>query len=141
MQVCIVYAGKSRDDKGIADVAAALARGLEGQGHSCDVFNMYTDNDRKLSFYDYVIIGSTSKSAFGGNLPDVVSVFLKRAGQLSGKRCFAFVTSGGIRSQKTLSVLMKEMESEGMYLKYSDLIKNSGAALALGKRLNVERNN
>lgn len=141
MQICIIYAGKTQADKGIADIAAAMARGIESQGHSCDVFNMYTDNDRKLSFYDYVIVGTVSKTAFGGKLPDVVSVFLKRAGQLSGKRSFAFVTSGGIRSQKTLSVLMKEMESEGMYLKYSDVIKNSGTALALGKRLNVERNN
>ena len=141
MQVCIVYAGKNREDKAISDIASSLQKGIESQGHSCDLFNMYIDNDRKLSFYDYVIVGTTAKTLFGGNLPDVVSVFLKRAGQLSGKRRFAFVTSGGIRSQKTLSLLMKAMESEGMYLKYSDLIKNSGTALALGKRLNVERNN
>ena len=140
MQVCCVYAGKTASDRSLEEICKAFARGLEGQGHSVDILNMYTDSDRKLSFCDYIIVGAVSKTAFGGSVPDIVKTFLSRAGQVSGKRCLAFVTKGGLRSQKTLSFLMKVMEGEGMYLKYSEVIKKADTALALGKRLNVERN-
>lgn len=140
MQVCCVYAGKGREDRSPEAYCKEFARGLEGQGHSVDIFNMYTDSDRKLSYYDYIIVGTVATTAFGGKIPDIVKTFLSRAGQVSGKRCLAFVTKGGLRSQKTLSLLMKVMEGEGMYLKYSDILKKPDSALALGKRLNVERN-
>ncbi|MDD7254929.1 hypothetical protein [Bullifex porci] len=140
MQACIVIGGKNKDDQGILAVAKALSKGLESQGHSVDIINAYIDNDKKLTFYDYVIVGSSATTAFGGSIPDVISTFLKRCGQVSGKRCLAFVTKGGLRSQKTLSSLMKIMEQEGMYLKYSEVFKNEASALALGKRLNIERN-
>lgn len=140
MQVCIIYAGKDRADTSLESISKELARGLESQGHSADVFNMYVDTDRKLSFYDYIIVGTNATGFFGGRIPDVIRTYLSRAGQISGKRCLAFVSKGGLRSQKTLSLLMKAMEGEGMYLKYSEVIKKPDAALALGKRLNVERN-
>ncbi len=140
MQVCVIYAGKTREDEHLKGIAASLAKGLESQGHNVDLINMYTDTDKKLAFYDYILLGSSSKTGIGGNLPDVVCAYLHRTAQLSGKRSFAFVSNGGIRKQKTLSVLMKAMEGEGMYLKSQDVIKNKDVALAIGKRLNVERN-
>ena len=140
MQVCIIYAGKDRADTSLESISKELARGLESQGHSADVFNMYVDTDRKLSFYDYIIVGSNATGFFGGRIPDVIRTYLSRAGQISGKRCLAFVSKGGLRSQKTLSLLMKVMEGEGMYLKLSEIIKKPDIAFALGKRLNVERN-
>ena len=140
MQACIVIGGKNKEDQNILSVAKALSKGLEGQGHSVDIINVYTDSDKKLTFYDYVIVGSTATTAFGGSIPGEISTFLKRGGQVSGKRCLAFVTKGGLRSQKTLSSLMKIMEEEGMYLKYSEVFKNANSAFALGKRLNIERN-
>ncbi len=136
MQICIVYAGRSREDAKIRQIAEALGRGISAAGNNVDIFNMYTDSDKKLTFYDYVVVGSSSKTAFGGNLPDIVSSYLKRAGELSGKRSFAFVTNAGIREQKTLHLLMKAMEGEGLYLKYSEVLKKPGIAEALGKRLN-----
>ena len=139
MNVCCVYAGKGRDDAALAEICKSFAQGLASQGHSVDVFNMYVDQDRKLSYYDYIIVGTTAKTAFGGTIPDIVRTFLSRAGQVSGKRCLAFVTKAGLRSQKTLSLLMKVMEGEGMYLKLSEVIKKPATALAIGKRLNVER--
>ncbi len=140
MQVCIIYAGKDRADTSLESISKELARGLESQGHSADVFNMYVDTDRKLSFYDYIIVGTNATGFFGGRIPDVIRTYLSRAGQISGKRCLAFVSKGGLRSQKTLSLLMKVMEGEGMYLKLSEIIKKPDIAFALGKRLNVERN-
>lgn len=140
MQVCCVYAGKDRDDRNLADICRNFAKGLESQGHNVDIVNINTDSDTKLSFYDYIIVGTVAKTAFGGSIPESLVKYLARAGQVSGKRCLAFVTKAGLRSQKTLSLLMKAMEGEGMYLKYSEVIKKPDAALALGKRLNVERN-
>lgn len=140
MQACIVIGGKTKDDKALLEVAKALSKGLESQGHSVEIYNAYTDSDKKLTFFDYVIIGSSATTTFGGKIPEVIASYLNRCGQISGKRCFAFVTKGGIRSQKTLSTLMKVMEEEGMYLKYSEVFKNSQSAYALGKRLNIERN-
>ena len=140
MQVCIIYAGKDRADTSLESISKELARGLESQGHSADVFNMYVDTDRKLSFYDYIIVGTNATGFLGGRIPDVIRTYLSRAGQISGKRCLAFVSKGGLRSQKTLSLLMKVMEGEGMYLKLSEIIKKPDIAFALGKRLNVERN-
>ncbi len=140
MQACIVIGGKTRDDKALDEVAKALAKGLESQGHSVDIINIHTDGDKKLSFYDYVVVGTTALTSFGGTIPEQVTAYLKRAGQVSGKRCLAFVTKAGLRSQKTLLSLMKAMEGEGMYLKYSEVFRKPGEALALGKRLNIERN-
>ena len=42
---------------------------------------------------------------------------------------------------KALLNLMKAMEGEGMILKLSEIIKKPEEAMAIGKRLNVERNN
>ena len=36
---------------------------------------------------------------------------------------------------------MKAMEREGMILKLSEIIRKPDEAMAIGKRLNVERNN
>ena len=54
MQVCCIYAGKSREDSQLEAICKEFARGLESQGHSVDIFNMNIDQDRKLTFYDYV---------------------------------------------------------------------------------------
>ena len=140
VQVCCIYAGRTREDSQLEAICKEFARGLESQGHSVDIFNMNIDQDRKLTFYDYVVVGTCATGFFGGAIPDVVRTFLSRAGQVSGKRCLAFVTKGGLRSQKTLSLLMRAMEGEGMYLKYSEVIRKPEAAYALGRRLNVERN-
>lgn len=140
MQVCVVYCPKGREDRKLDEVAKSFAKGIESQGHSCDVINIRTDGDRKLTFYDYIIFGTSATTTFGGRIPEEVAKYLARAGQVSGKRCLAFVTGGGLRKGKTLSSLMKAMEGEGMYLKYSEVVDKPGMALALGKRLNVERN-
>lgn len=140
MQIAIVYAGKNRNDAKLQKIAQGFAKGLATQGHSVDTFDMHIDMDKSLTMYDYVIVGSTNLTSFGGSIPSLVSQYLKRCGTITGKRCFAFISGGGLRKQKTLSSLMKAMESEGMYLKNSDIVNKSDVAFAIGKRLNVERN-
>ncbi len=138
MQVCVVYAGKDREGTALRTIAQALAQGLNAQGHQTDVVNAYTD-DTRLTRYDYVIIGSEPVSFFSARIPEILSKFLAQAGTVSGKRCLAFI-SGGLRKGKTLQNLMKTMEKEGMILKLSEVITKPGEAMAIGKRLNVERN-
>ena len=138
MQVCILYAGRSNESPKLRSIAEGLAKGISAQGHMPTVINMNADQER-LSIYDYVIIGTEPASMFSAKVPERISRYLAQAGAVSGKRCMAFV-SGGLRKNKTLLNLMKAMEGEGMMLRTSEVITKADEALAIGKRLNVERN-
>ena len=39
MQACIVIGGQTKDDKALLEVAKALSKGLESQGHSVEIYN------------------------------------------------------------------------------------------------------
>jgi menaquinone-dependent protoporphyrinogen IX oxidase len=139
MRVCILYAGAGGDNERLKRMSGALAKGIESNGNTVDMFDMALEEGRKISFYDYVVIGTESMTFFGGKIPQIVTSFLRSAGTVSGKRCMAFVRKSGMRSQKTLSALMHAMETEGMYLRTSDVLLNDDYAAATGKRLNVGR--
>ena len=139
MQVCILYAGKTRESDKLKAISEALAKGIAGNGHIADVVNMRSE-DKRLTIYDYVIIGTEPVSFFSASIPEDIRKYLAEAGTVSGKRCMAFVSGSGLRKGKTLLNLMKAMEGEAMILKLSEVIKNPGEAQAIGKRLNVERN-
>lgn len=140
MKVCILYAAKGKDNVTIKKISAALAKGLEQQNHMVDLVDIKLEGSKIVSYYDYLIVGTESVTTFGGKIPENVSNFLKNCGSISGKRCMAFVTRGGIRSSKTLHSLMKVMESEGMYLKTSDVINKEDMAIAIGKKIHIEAN-
>ena len=137
MRVCVLYAGAGRDSGKLKAIAEALARGVESQGNQIDVYDMALENGKKVSFYDYLIVGTESTAFFGGKIPSTIREFFKNAGTLSGKRCMAFVRKSGLRSQRTLQVLMKVMEGEGMYLRISEVFARPDFAQATGKRLKV----
>ena len=63
MQVCVVYAAKSREsgDK-LKAICQSFAKGLEMQGHQVDIISAY--DETRLTPYDYVIIGSEPVSFF-----------------------------------------------------------------------------
>lgn len=102
-----------------------------------DVLDMSLETGKIVSYYDYLIVGTEATTFFGGKIPNQVSSFLKSAGAISGKRCMAFVTKGGLRSMKTLQTVMKIMEKEGMYLKKSEIIDKAEMGRAVGKHLNI----
>ncbi|MDD7201292.1 MAG: hypothetical protein SPF89_01925 [Sphaerochaetaceae bacterium] len=137
MRVCVLYAGAGRDSGKLKAIADALARGVESQGNQVDVYDMALENGKKVSFYDYLIVGTESTAFFGGKIPSTIRDFFKNAGTVSGKRCMAFVRKSGLRSQRTLQVLMKVMEGEGMYLRNSEVFARPDFAQATGKRLKV----
>lgn len=140
MKVCILISAKGKDNSSIKSIANALAKGIEQQNHIADIIDIRLEGSKIISYYDYVIVGCEAINAFGGKIPQNVSTFLKNCGSISGKRCMAFVTKPGIRSNKTLQTLMKTMEGEGMYLKTSDVITKDTMAMAIGKRLHIEFN-
>jgi len=140
MKVCILYAAKGKDSASIKKIASSIAKGIETQNHMVDLVDIKLEGTKIVSFYDYLIVGTESINTFGGKIPDSVSNFLKNCGSISGKRCMAFVTRAGIRPTKTLQALMKVMESEGLYLKTSDIIKKEDMAFAIGKRIHIEAN-
>ncbi|MCH3916320.1 MAG: hypothetical protein LKE40_02345 [Spirochaetia bacterium] len=138
MRVCILYAAAGKDDTHLKGLCNAMAKGIDGQGHQVDILDMKHEERKIVSFYDYIIVGTEATGAFGGSIPPEVSQFLARAGKLSGKRCMGFVTKPGMRANKTLQMLMKAMEGEGMYLKNSDILKKNEEAAAVGKRLHID---
>jgi flavodoxin len=137
MKVCVLYAPATKGNEKMKLIAKALAEGIGAQGHMVDVFDMSLESGKIVSYYDYLIIGTENTTFFGGKIPNTVATFLKSAGTISGKRCMAFITKGGIRSMKTLQTLMKAMEKEGMFLKKSEIIAKVDMARAVGKHVQI----
>ncbi len=137
MRICIVvfYQGNG---KKMLDIAKGLSEGLLINGHQVEIVDGIKDQGKKISFFDYIAMGTETITTFGGKIPKSVYNFLSQSGSVSGRRSFAFVVNGGIRKNKTLKTLMDAMEHEGMYLKYSELITKPQDAKEIGKRLHIE---
>lgn len=139
MRVCVLYAAATRQSDRLKAIAESLAKGIESQGHAVDLVDMALESGKKVSFYDYLVCGCEATAFFGGKIPPSVVEFFKNAGTLGGKRCMAFVRKTGLRSEKTLQVLMKVMEEQGMYLRTSEVFSKPDMAFASGKRLKISR--
>jgi hypothetical protein len=105
-----------------------------------EVFNMYQEMGRNISYYDYYVFASEASGFFGGKIPQIVYDFLKGCGNVSGKRCFCFISKKGMRKGKTLHVLMKALESEGAFISNFEILDSLGMAQAMGKRLRLSKN-
>ncbi len=138
MRVCVLYCGKDSNDQRLKGLAARMAEGISSKGHIVDVFDMNLEMGRIISFYDYVVVISCATSYFSKGIPSNVPKFLKAAGTVSGKRCSCYISKNCGRKSRVLQTLMRAMESEGMYLKVSDILPNGDYAYAVGSRLHVE---
>ena len=103
------------------------------------VVDAITDSGKSLTPFNYIAVGTVAPSAFAKSAPDALKVFLRSAGHVSGKRCYAFLGNRGLRKGRVLASLMKVMESEGMYLKRSDVLAKADEARAVGARLHIEK--
>jgi menaquinone-dependent protoporphyrinogen IX oxidase len=135
--VVVFFAGSSRDK--ILSLARALARGMEGQGHQVDIVDGDHDVNAKMTVYQYVAVGAEPLSSWSSKISDRVGQFLGSAGMVAGKRSFAFVAKNFFGCSKALSRLMKSMEKEGMFLKFSSVLSSPQEAEEIGKRLHLER--
>jgi len=133
----VFFAGGSRDR--MIALARALARGMESQGHQVDVVDGDRDVNAKMTVYQYVAVGAEPLSAWSGKIPDRVGQFLSSAGMVAGKRSYAFVSKNVVGCSRALTRLMKSMEKEGMFLKFSSVLGSPQEAEAIGKRLHLEK--
>jgi len=134
MRVCVLY-----EDPGSAtickDIASGLADGIQLQGHDVELVDMARESGKIVSYFDYLVLGTSAINFFGGKISSKAEDFLKQGGSVSGKRSFAFVSKKGLRQGKTLQTLMKAMERQGLYLTFSDILPNRAYAKEVGKRL------
>ena len=138
MRVCVLFCGNNANDPKLKELASRMAEGISSNGHDVDVFDMNLEMGKIISFYDYVVVISSAVSFFSKSVPSNVSTFLRSAGTVSGKRCSCYINKGCLRKSRVLQTLMQTLESEGMYLKVSDVLPNGNYAYAVGKRLHVE---
>lgn len=136
MRVATVFFPAKRGDR-LSALAQGLARGIEAQGHQVDLIDSRRDSNAKLSMYQYIAIGAEQTGIFGGKIPPQVTEFLRNAGVIGGKKCFAFVLPRPIGSYKALGNLMRSMEREGMFIRFSEVVRTAGEAEAVGKRLQI----
>ena len=134
MKVCVLYSDIGSSSM-CRDLALGLSEGIQTQGHDVDLVDMQRDAGKIISYYDYIAVGTVATGLWGGKIPAKVGEILKQCGTISGKRCFAFIGKRGIRQGKTLQALMRVMESQGMYLTFSDVLSNRPYAKEVGKRL------
>jgi hypothetical protein len=135
MRVAVVFFPLSQKIR-LQSLVRSLSKGIESQGNQVDVIDGKIDLGKKLTIYRYICI-LTESTGFFGQIPGMVSHFLKDAGNLIGKRCSAFVLKSILGSEKAIVRLMKIMEKEGMYLTYSDKLKIPEYAEDIGKQLHI----
>jgi menaquinone-dependent protoporphyrinogen IX oxidase len=75
MRVCVLYAGAGSGATALKRIAEALAKGIQENGNTVDLFDMSLEEGRKISFYDYVVIGTEATTFFGGKIPSTVQSF------------------------------------------------------------------
>ncbi len=137
MRVAVVYFEKNQGK--LAQMAESLAHGIGDQGHDVKVINGILDSDVKLTMYEYIAIGTAPLSPFSKKLDESLERFIKSAGTLTGKRCYAFVQKKGLRAFRVLQAVMKLVEREGVILKTSDIINSKEEASYVGKKLHISK--
>ena len=133
MRIAVVSAPAAR--RAPADYVKALVKGMAAMGHTVDIIDAWTEDGKRLPSYEYVAVVTETLSPFSARVPDVVTKFLAAGSGLSGKKSASFVKKGGLRFNKTLSNLMRDMEKEGMVVNWSDILLNAPHSEAMGKRV------
>jgi hypothetical protein len=134
MRIAVVYFAE-RNRERLLSLSKGLTKGIESQGHRVDIIDGMRDVNTKLTIYEYIVVGCEPLTFFTGKISGKISFFLKNTGMVNGKRSFAFVSKNMISANRALGRLMKEMEHEGMFLRYSDVLTSPEHAEAVGKRL------
>ncbi len=138
MRTAVVFFPPHNGSDSLSRIANSLASGLERAGHQATVIRADKGNPQSLTSYGYIAVGAESRSFFSREPEGDIKAYLSNAGMLTGKRSFAFVRPRGLFALKTLGSLMRRMEAEGMFIRYSEILANEAAAEAIASRLKVE---
>ncbi|MGI9256472.1 MAG: flavodoxin family protein [Salinispira sp.] len=123
--------------KKIHKISEALAGGIEAQGYQVDRIDGSEAVHMGLSIYQYIVIGAEFGSAFNSKIPEIIPRYLKNAGLIAGKRSLAFILPKFFGTEKALRNIMAVMESEGMFVKNSEIISDERLAMKIGKNLTI----
>ncbi len=138
MRVAVLFFGAGKRD-GVLDLARGIAESLEKSGHQVDLIDGEREAGKKLTAYEYLAVGTAVTSSFGGRIAPSVAEFLSQSGILGGKKSFAFILKAPLGSQKALARLMRTMEQEGLFLRFSETLRSREEAAEVARRLKLER--
>jgi menaquinone-dependent protoporphyrinogen IX oxidase len=136
MRVAVLFFGGGKRDK-TAEIARGVAAGLEKGGHHVDVIDGDRDVNAKLTMYEYIVIGTSAVSTFRGRIDSRVREFLSGAGMVGGKKCFAFLVDSLFGTQRGLRNLMAAIEHEGIFIRFSEVLRSREEAEVLADRLKL----
>ena len=136
MRTLILHFLDTKNEKH-AGILKNLEKSAIANGHQVDIFNGTTDPADNLHpiAYEYIAVVTTSPNFIGAKLPPKLIEILSSSGSFSGKKGCAFVVKSGLSSNKTIHLLMKELEKQGMCLDYFDIIESIDHAAASGKKI------
>lgn len=137
MRVAVLFFGGGNRDR-VAELSRGLAAGIEAAGHQVDVIDGDRDVNTKLTMYEYIAVGTAVTSLFRGHIDSRISEYLGGAGMVGGKKSFAFVATAPFGAQRGLRRLMAVMEGEGLFLRYSEVLRSRVEAEALAGRLKLQ---
>ena len=137
MRVAIIYF-KATKRNSLDLLSQELSKKWQAAGHQVEVMEAKQGENLRLARFDYVAVGTESSSLWG-KLPVRLPQILSQAGQISGKRSFAFVCPTGFRTQKLLTRLMKAMENEGMLVNYAEVLKTVAEAGYVADKVPLKR--
>ncbi|MDA3947688.1 MAG: hypothetical protein PF508_00550 [Spirochaeta sp.] len=137
MRVAVVFFGGASRDR-IFDLAKGLATGIERLGHDVDLIDGEKDVNTKLTGYAYIAVGTGGTSFFGGKIAPAVGQYLSGAGIVGGKNSFAFTPTRPFGAMKVLRTLMGVMEHEGMFIRYSEVLRSRSEAEMVATRLKLD---
>jgi hypothetical protein len=104
-------------------------------GHRVDLIDGWSEDGRKLPYYDYIAVVAEQTGLFKGRMPEALTVVLSGGTGLAGKKGAAFLRKTGPFTGRAMANLMDAMEKEGMVVNWSDVILNPPQAEVLGKRV------
>ncbi|MBN1699536.1 MAG: hypothetical protein JW881_18600 [Spirochaetales bacterium] len=137
MRCAVIFFSRKNRIK-ICDIAKGLVKGIESQGHQVDLIDGYKEQEKKLTMYRYIALGTEAMDFFG-KIPEVIPKYLTNAGIVAGKPGFAFIIKSFTGSQKALMRLMRTMEHEGMFLRFSEVLESPQHAEAIGEKLHIQQ--
>jgi menaquinone-dependent protoporphyrinogen IX oxidase len=137
MRVAVVFFSGTRGNR-IADIAAGLVSAIEREGHHVDLIDGDRNVNTKLTPYGYIAVGAEGISLFGGKIRPRIREFLAAGGMVGGKKSFAFTAPKIFGAHKVLRSIMNAMEHEGMFVRYSQVIRSRTEAAAVAKKLKLD---
>ncbi len=137
MRVAIIYTTKSPSTSLSREVAKGIDEAISARDHSVTLVDIATNSDMKITLFDYIIIVGQPQSFFSKRLPSEIGHYLANSGSLIGKRGSVILIKRGLFAGKSLSILMRATEHEGVYLKNSAILSKQSEAKSFGAHLQL----